>query len=287
MSANTKWVISCFLLIISTTTLASVGDLLNRFLKPPPQCPRHEMSEALDHYFVSLSHQDPTLLPVTDTIKFTENGKTLSLGDGRLWPVAGDALKRIDAIDVHKCAAVSLAVVLSNGRKSVLGVRILVENEKVSELETLYAAPGFFFSSPGTLLNLTQPEWNDALPVAQRSSPVVLRAYADSYFNALDTSGTKDYIPVPFADDCNRWENGIRTTFNNCHEQLKHTPFNVLQIGMTHRRFPVMDSEKGIAVGFASFTNIWNMMELFLIRDSKIQMVQAVLVPWTGQTGWE
>ena len=250
------------------------------------KCERMELSEALDAYFNALSTQDPTSLPLTTNAKFTENGKTLKLGTGKLWPIAGETLMRRDAIDTVQCAAATQAVVLSNNKESVLGVRIQLEKGLISEIETLYVQPNFLLSNPQNLINTLQPEWDETLPEDKRSTPVALRAYADSYFNALDTSGTQDYIPAPFSDSCNRWENGVKMTFNNCQKQLQNTPFNTLQIGMVHRRFPVMDTEKGIAIGFASFTNIWNMMEMFLIRDAKIQKIQAVLVPWTGSHGW-
>ena len=291
-SANMRTSIKYFLfyammMLLSSSVHAAIGDSINRILKPKLKCTRAELTEALDAYFYALSLRNPAELPVTQDVKFTENGKILQLGQGKLWPSAGDPKMRRDVLDTAQCAAVTMAVLPRNGRNAVLGLRIKLKDDLISEIETLYVSPGFFFSSPVVLLNQSQPEWDEILPVKERSTAVALRAYANSYFNALDTSGTRDYIPAPFADNCNRWENGLQTTLNNCEGQLKYMPFNVLQIGMTQRRFPVMDTEKGIAVGFASFTNIWNMMEIFLIRDARIQKIHAVMVPWTGQTGWE
>lgn len=278
---------SAIVMLLSSPVHAALGDSINRLFTPKPKCTRAELTEALDAYFYALSIRDSSELPVTEDVKFTENGRILELGQGKLWPAAGDPKMRRDVLDTAQCAAVTMSVVPRDGRNAVLGLRIKLENDLISEIETLFVSPGFFFSSPLVLLNQYQPEWDEILPARERSTAVALRAYADSYFNALDTSGTRDYIPAPFAENCNRWENGVQTTFNNCEGQLRYMPFNVLQIGMTQRRFPVMDTEKGIAVGFASFTNIWNMMEIFLIRDARIQKIHAVMVPWTGQTGWE
>jgi hypothetical protein len=250
-------------------------------------CARSTLTQALDAYFQALANHDPSSLPGTSTVKFTENGKALRLGEGKLWPTAGEALLRRDVLDTVQCGALAQAVIQSDGKDGVLAVRIKLDGSQISEIETLFAPPGFFFSNPKNILNTSQPEWNERLPANQRGTRVALRDFADSYFNGLDTSGTRNYIPVPFADSCNRWENGIQTTFNNCGRQLQTVPFNALQIGITHRRFPVIDTEKGIAAGFGDFTDIWNMVEMFLIRDGKIQLIQAVLVPWTGQSGWD
>jgi len=46
-----------------------------------------------------------------------------------------------------------------------------------------------------------------------------------------------------------------------------------------------MQASSGLPA-FANFTNVWSMMEMFLIRDAKIQKIQAVMVPWNGHTGW-
>ena len=274
------------LLCLATPSQGGLGDLLNQLIPPRVKCERSLVEQALTEYLVALTAQSPANLAVTDDVKFTENGHELNLGDGHLWPYAGEILMRRQAIDTQQCAAAAQVVVERKGGKAILGVRLQLQDSLISEIETLYVAPGFFFAAPWVLLHSSLPEWEESLPGSRRSTPVALRAYADTYFNGLDTSGTRDYIPVPFADDCNRWENGIQTTFNNCAGQLKTTPFNVLQTGITHRRFPVMDTEMGIVVAFGNFTNVWSMMEMFLIRDAKIQKIQAVMVPWIGTTGW-
>ncbi|MGD0102242.1 MAG: hypothetical protein ABSC60_18055, partial [Acidobacteriota bacterium] len=99
---------------------------------------------------------------------------------------------------------------------------------------------------------------------------------ADSYFKALERmDGTR---PVPFADTCNRFENGIQTTNNpklfgasgggfnisamSCTEQFKTGYFRfVTQI---RRRHLVVDEERGIVSSTAILDHAGNIKSVTL-----------------------
>ena len=74
-------------------------------------------------------------------------------------------------------------------------------------------------------------------------------AAANAYFDMFfDPQGTV----VPFATPCNRWENGTRTTQGDCSNM---GPAGAGGMEMTHRRFPIVDLEAGIVVGFVLFAD--------------------------------
>ena len=52
----------------------------------------------VDSYLDALAKHDPSTLPVAPTVKFTENGKELKLGEG-FWKTAGASNYRLYALD--------------------------------------------------------------------------------------------------------------------------------------------------------------------------------------------
>src|SRR4051812_23067403 len=63
------------------------------------------LDSLLDQYLVALSRRDPTGLPLSPNVQFTENGKMLSVGEG-LWRKAGALGRyRVKAIDAERHAA--------------------------------------------------------------------------------------------------------------------------------------------------------------------------------------
>lgn len=52
----------------------------------------------VDSYLDALAKHDPSTLPVAPSVKFTENGKALKLGEG-FWKTAGASAYRLYALD--------------------------------------------------------------------------------------------------------------------------------------------------------------------------------------------
>jgi hypothetical protein len=88
---------------------------------------------------------------------------------------------------------------------------------------------------------------------------------------------------VPFATPCNRWENGTRTTQGDC---ANMGPAGAGGMQMTHRRFPVVDLEAGIVVGFVLFADSLLDFHMFKVRNGLITQIQSVIGPAANPTGW-
>jgi hypothetical protein len=253
-------------------------------------CTRDNLRNLVELYLQALIAHDPAPLPVSSSVKFTENGAVLSLGEG-FWQTAGALQFHRNVLDPESCGAVVQAVFDEQGKQLIFGLRVKLDASKLTEIETLVVRagplPGDAFFMPNVIVTTPQPEWEEAVPVAERSSREELMGIADAYFEGFETSGTPDYKAVPFADDCDRWENGVKTTQMNCASQFQMTPFGSFGSGITRRRYPVLDVENGIALGIVLFSGIGIDIHMFKVRGGLIHQVQAVTGPFNGSTGWE
>lgn len=282
---NNLWK-NCFLLV--TFVGAAFGQNAS--------CSRECLRTLLDSYLSAVAKHDPSKVTATDTVKFTENGKVLKLGEG-LWKTAGSASGPLYVLDPQSGAAAVQAVVKDAAGPALLLLRIKVMGRAIAEVETIVAHKGDspFFAPE----KLTQPLPLLAamVPTAEKSTREQLRAAADSYFTAVQTEGTPAYKPTAFSDDANRYENGVQTTnvevmgmpAATAAEQLDKGFFKNLTI--SKRRFPVIDVDKGLVLGIglmgAGDGGIL-LGEVFKVTGGKIRHVQAVLVnhPKNGPTGW-
>ncbi len=198
-------------------------------------CTREALKGFVDKYFTALQAHDPSMLPLAANVKYTENGVETSVGKG-FWQTAGKTLLRRDLIDTQKCGTHTMAVIEERfdsrivgkpmtaampgmkpkplpaegtPRPILFGVRLRVQDEKVSEIETIIARENeFAFNAEGVLATKDQ-DWESILPPEQRSSRLAMMAAADDYF---DMFAAEPKVHTPFADICDRWENGTQTT---------------------------------------------------------------------------
>src|SRR5580693_2759199 len=250
-------------------------------------CDRACLQGIIDSYFDALAKHDPSKLPVAASVKFTENGKELKLGEG-FWKTAGASTYRLYAIDPQAGDAAAQAVVAENGELDTFFVRLKVKARKISEAETLVCRKGQAgFFAPDKLT--TAPAlYSEPLPDSEQSVRSQLIETASAYFTAVQSEGTKDYRSAPLAPKMNRFENGVQTTnvpvmgnpAMSGAEQLDKGIFKGLVID--HRRFPVVDTERGVVLGMMLMHANMNgqmgailISEMFKIAGNKIEQVQA------------
>jgi hypothetical protein len=130
-----------------------------------------------------------------------------------------------------------------------------------------------------------------------------LVAAADSYFTAVHTEGTPAFVQAPFAPGLKRFENGLQTTNVTVNPIVeRHTWSPDLQLErasylgtqVVDRRFPLVDTENGIALGLATFrregrdTPTLLLAEIFKFTDGKLREIRAVILnlPNGAGTGW-
>ena len=219
------------------------------------------------------------------------------------------------------------ATMKENGKPFVMGARLKVELGRITEIEVILYRSG------------SGPAWNDAGVVAldklgkpkdlwmvepkERLSRQQLVAVANAYFDGLQRNDGRGHYP--FADDCDRLENGVYTTHNpgtvkmgdidigamGCKQQFETGAYGVVT-RIHHRRFLLVDEERQIVFALAVFDHAGTIPELttpdgrkiptsffskpssiliseaFKIRGGLIQQVEAVgaSVPYHMLPGW-
>jgi hypothetical protein len=285
-----------FLILAITTVALQAADTSSS-----SRCDRACLQGFVDTYLDAMAKHDPAKLPAAPTVKFTENGKVLKLGDG-FWKTAGQSSYRLYALDPAAGAAAAQAVVAENGSLDTFFVRLKITHKKITEAETLVCRKGEAgFFAPERMT--TAPAiYSEVVPDAEQSARSQLIRDASAYFTAVQTEGTPDYKEAPLAPEMNRFENGLQTTnvpmlgqpAMSGSQQLDKGIFKGLVVD--HRRFPVVDTEHGVVLGLvlmhANMNGRMNSIlisEMFKISGAKIRQVQAVMVnvPKDVDTGWK
>jgi len=281
-------------------------------------CSRENLKDLVDKYFAALEAHDPSGLPLASDVKYTENGVELAVGKG-LWQTAGKTLLRRDLIDTQQCGTHSNVVIeekfdpatvgqpmslpgikikplpeKGTPRPILFGVRLKVENEKISEIETIIARESeFAFNADGQLATKDQA-WESILPPEERSSRLAMIAAADDYF---DMFAAEPSVHTPFASVCDRWENGLQTTVGGMFtlegedgkkaEMHDHdcTPKGLVISNHGPRRF-LVDVEAGIVVAFVHFAGGLPDFHVFKMRNGKVELINAVVGRGSPSMGW-
>jgi hypothetical protein len=180
-------------------------------------------------------------------------------------------------------------------RPILFAARLKVEKGKITEIETIVARERDFAFNAKGVLGTKDQDWNTVLPSEKRTSRKVLADAANNYF-ALFSEGST--VSVPFAQVCDRWENGVQTTAAD-HDCSPVSFRKAIGMSINHgpRRVWV-DTEKGISIAFMAFGGGATASEknptgsglvdchMFRIRDGKVDLIQSIVGPNAASMGW-
>jgi hypothetical protein len=290
----------------------------------PPDCDKACLSGVMDQYLAALAAHDSRKAPLSYDVKYTENGVTLATTDGLWNTVKGAPIYKFVIADPDNRQVAMLGIISENGNQNFIAVRLMVEKHKITEIENLVVrnitGGGGGFGVKRTL-TAPHPLFMEVEPADKRLSRDKLQAIANSYFTGLDTEESgKD---IPFDPKCQRMENGTFTASSpddnanamaklDCKAQFD-TGFSTIVTNIRARRFPVIDTERGLvfALGFfdhsgaaatmgaadgttkentGSFAQPFSFIiaEVFKVKDGKLRQIEAVLttVPYGMLSGW-
>ncbi|KAK3314152.1 hypothetical protein B0H66DRAFT_567828 [Apodospora peruviana] len=205
-------------MILPKLTLA-VAWLTNFALAQTPakQAPftRQSLEGAITTYLSALTAHDPSSLPTTSDVKYTENTIPLPLGSG-LWKLAGGAnasTYRHDFADTQTGQAATITTLTENGIPVIYIARLkLTPAGQISEIETHITRDNagaeryLSLKSPEALWLSSSPSYNST----QRLSRDQLASQVNAYFTGLQRSTHNP--SASFSSDCSRLENGATTT---------------------------------------------------------------------------
>lgn len=252
---------------------------------PASGCSRELLQATVDTYFSALAAHDPTMLPSADTVKLTENGTVLELGEG-LWQTAGAVKYKHTALDTEACSTVSESVVPDGSMDVPVGLRLKLADQKITEIEMIVVRPGDyqvfgsnFPSNTGAIAaSADVVNWEDGVPEDQRNTRAEIQDWLDKYFRLFPRYGCN------LADDCQRLENGGGSFECNAALSCDMAAMPPERGALIPRTF-VIDSERGIGVGFTLFmgNTDFHMIKMY---DGEIHAVHAILGA-ADSSGWD
>src|SRR5208282_3512421 len=102
-------------------------------------CDRTCLNGIVDQYLAAMVTHNPSSLPLAKTVKFTEDGVLLELGDG-LWATASGLTNYKVYFDEPAMGGAGVfTLVQENGKPAIFHIRLKVMNQKSTEIETLVA----------------------------------------------------------------------------------------------------------------------------------------------------
>jgi hypothetical protein len=173
----------------------------------PAGCDRACLVGLADRYAEALAAHDPGRLPTAAQVKFTENLVPLKFGKEGLWRTAnGRRDFNIYAADPARGDVVWIGIVKENDTPKMLAVRLKVMGRRITEAETVVGRVGLAAADtvPGP-----RPDFARVEPAATRSTREKLIAIASSNWDAMENG---DGSLAPYAQDCERYDNGRKTT---------------------------------------------------------------------------
>jgi hypothetical protein len=194
-------------------SIAILGASASIFAAQEYQCDRECLVKFMKDYLAALVKHDTKAVPWAYEVKFVENTADIPVGKG-LWTTAsgGPSDFQIYAADPEAQQVACLVMMKENNNQDVLlGARLKLENLKIREAEHL-AIRDLTSSAMGQsgLKSLQKPRpglLEDVAP-SDRMERWQLLNIGRSYYDALTGENGK---LAPFADECERHENGMTT----------------------------------------------------------------------------
>jgi hypothetical protein len=232
----------------------------------PLDCNRACLENLIDQYLKAVVAHDPSKLPLSEDVKYSENYQMLKIGDG-FWKTAeGTGNYRHIFADPEFGQVAMMGTMREAGTLLLMSLRLRVELGRITEVETVYFKPGGGGPNNIEAMDKYKPEdmWFKSIPPAQRPTRQQMIATADGYFTGLqknDGKGIGNTGTYPFTNDCHRIENGSPTTnvprpaneppgtlnlfAMDCLSQFKMGLYYVVQ-SIHGRRYPLVDQERGV-----------------------------------------
>jgi hypothetical protein len=263
-------------------------------------CDENCLNTVADRYLAALLAHDPSQLPVTKNLRFTENTVAIPLGTG-LWRTISKLKPYKHVIPDPEAGQVGIyATIEENGTGALLAARLKLEGDRISELETLVVRAADMGNFLNTNASEIKPGFLEVVPAAKRASRQDLTKAADLYFEGI-VQATGQI--VPFSDQCRRFENGTQTAGEfpagtpamppmklpngktwamptGCKSSFdsKFTSY-ISRIG--HRRYPVVDRSRGVVMAFAVFEHDGYLKEIDVPGVGKVPVFASALHPFS------
>jgi hypothetical protein len=236
----------------------------------------------MERYLLALASHEPTQVPLAPNVKLVENTEVTPIGKG-LWQTAtaGPGDFRIYVADPVAGEVGFMGVIEEKGKPTILAARLKVVDGTITEVDHLVVHSDGRPLSP----NMARPRPGLVEPVkpSERVSRDEMLRIANSYYEAIVRD---DGRVAPFADECQRRENGGITANDQtqtpeeaakddfsvfrkmkCGEQLSTGVMSYIT-DINRRRLLAVDEEMGLVFAYSIF-----------VHEGKPEVMKIVGVP--------
>ena len=208
-----------------------------------PSCDRACLIGIADGYVDAMVKQTPHSPPFADTVRFSEDGVGVMVGDA-LWGSIRAAKKPVmHAADPSTGQVAWFGLVEEHGDPAYLALRLKVVGGKIAEIESILSRTAAFGDAHPFEAT---PAFRDPLPTPQPRAKLI--AAVNAYFDgALSKTGKASTVIAP---GCVRKDNGkaIDPTLGaDCAAQIKLAAFSSTD-RIRARAFPIVDEARGVVV---------------------------------------
>ncbi len=261
-------------LICSTLSLRAETLLLTA---ANTKCSRADLQGGVDNYLDALKKGDSSLMPLASGAQYIENRKETPFDQG-IWQKALNVDFHRSVLDVESCETFTEVIHVSSDHPYVLGTRLKIADNKISEVEALVTDhDDWLFNAANYLRYSSQEKWG-ILPAARRSDRQTLIKAANAYFDVFSDPSAPNN--VPWGIPCARLEGGAYTNPKNDPEaSCTGGPPLEGSVNITNRRF-IVDLDMGTVVGLVDFgeKNGWPDSHMFRLEDGKVRFVHTLTV---------
>jgi hypothetical protein len=268
-------------------------------------CDRACLESTVDRFLDAFVKHDSTLAPLTRTVTFTENGQKLPVGDGSWRTMVAKGTYRLFVSDPKAGQAAFIGTLREeNAQKKeglavLIALRLKVERRQIAEIE-LFVVRNENAALNSEKLGTPNHLFLEDVPPAERMSRADLVKTANMYFSGMQQNDGKGVYP--FTDDCDRFENGNRSTNVptpagqtrpdpktangysgqwGCKEQFESGLLHFVS-RIRDRRYVAVDEERGLVFSFIFFDHMGGDTRHFTTPAGR-DVTAGPTTPWT----WE
>jgi hypothetical protein len=291
------------MLILSLAVVAGMSPLCANAQLGNGDCDRACLEGFVDRYLDAVVDNDPSAVPLADNVRFTENGQQLHIGDGLWNSLKAKGGYRLFVADVPAGQVAFIGTIQEDhanpamGTGALLALRLRIENDEITEVEQFVARNTAAYDSVAAL-GSPRAAFTEAIPPRERMSRADIIATANMYFTGMQQNDGK--LDYPFSDDCDRLENGRRSTNAptpagetrpdpatarnyssqwSCREQFESGLLHFVH-RIRDRRFVAVDEERGLAFSFVFFDHPGGDTRNFTTPDGRA-ITAGPVQPWT------
>jgi len=223
----------------------------------------------MERYLAALAKHDPSGVPLSKDVKLVENTEVTPIGKG-LWETAtgGPTQFRIFAADPGEGQVGFIGVIEENHKPTIASVRLKAVKGRITEIDHLVVHSGDAPLHPN--MSKARPGLLEPLKPSERVPREEMLKIANSYYEAIVQDNGK---VAPFADDCQRRENGGITANDqtqtpeeaakddfsvfrrmSCSDQLSTGVMGYIT-DINRRRLLAVDEEMGLVFAYSIFVH--------------------------------